>query len=169
MDHAGPTHHAHIQAVYRAHHGWLRAMLQRKLGNAFDAADIAHDTFERMIRAQHHDALNEPRAYLRTIATRLLIDRSRRQALEAAYSETLALTPEAVEPAPEHRLQVLETLEQICKLLDQLPMTCRQVFLLAQIEGLSYAQIGEQLGMTPNAVQKSLARALVRCYAVVYD
>ncbi|MEN4921668.1 sigma-70 family RNA polymerase sigma factor [Achromobacter spanius] len=159
---------AEVQSVYLAHHHWLRGLLQRKLGNASDAADLAHDTFERLIRANVREPLNEPRAYLRTIATRLLIGRARRAALEAAYAETLALQPAPTEPSVEARALILEALEQVCELLDALPMTSRRIFLMAQIDGLSYAEIGQQLGLTPNAVQKSLARALVHCYTAVY-
>lgn len=157
-----------VQSVYQAHHQWLRSVLQRKLGNASDAADLAHDTFERLIRADLREPLNEPRAYLRTIASRLLIGRARRAALETAYAETLALQPAPVEPSVEARALIIEALEQVCELLDTLPMTSRRIFLMAQIDGLSYAEIGQRLSLTPNAVQKSLARALVHCYTVVY-
>ncbi|CAB3824101.1 sigma-70 family RNA polymerase sigma factor [Achromobacter piechaudii] len=160
--------HAEVQSVYQAHHQWLRNVLHRKLGNACDAADVAHDTFERLIRANVREPLNEPRAYLRTIATRLVIGRARRAALEAAYAESLALQPVAMEPSVEHRALILEALEQICQLLDTLPMNSRRIFLMAQVDGLSYADIAQQLDLTPNAVQKSLARALVHCYTAVY-
>lgn len=160
--------HAEVQSVYQAHHQWLRGVLLRKLGNASDAADVAHDTFERLIRANVREPLSEPRAYLRTIATRLLIGRARRTAIETAYMESLALQPVAVEPSVESRALILEALEQICELLDTLPMTSRRIFLMAQLEGMSYADIGQQLGLTANAVQKSLARALVHCYTAVY-
>lgn len=159
---------AEVQSVYQAHHQWLRSVLQRRLGNASDAADLAHDTFERLIRADIREPLNEPRAYLRTIASRLLIGRARRAALETAYAETLALQPVPVEPSVEARALIIEALEQVCELLDTLPMTSRRIFLMAQIDGMSYAEIGQRLGLTPNAVQKSLARALVHCYTVVY-
>lgn len=159
---------AEVQSVYLAHHQWLRSVLLRKLGNVSDAADVAHDTFERLIRADIREPLNEPRAYLRTIATRLLIGRARRAALEAAYAESMALQPVAVEPSVEARALILEALEQVCELLDSLPMNSRRIFLMAQVDGMSYAEIGQRLGLTPNAVQKSLARALVHCYAAVY-
>lgn len=160
--------HAEAQSVYLAHHHWLRAVLQRKLGNASDAADVAHDTFERLIRAHPAEPLSEPRAYLRTIANRLLIGRARRAALETAYAESQALQPVPVEPSVEARALILEALEQVCELLDTLPMTSRRIFLMAQLDGMSNGEIAERLGLTPNAVQKSLARALVRCYTAVY-
>lgn len=162
------AHAAAVQAVYRSHHSWLRGLLQRKLGNASDAADLAHDTFERLIRARLDTPLAEPRAYLRTVAQRLVIGRARRAALESAYAESLAALPQPAAPSVESRALVIEALEQICELIDRLPMASRRIFLMAQVEGLSYAEIGERLGLSVNAVQKSLARALVHCYEVVY-
>ena len=158
-----------VHHIYQAHHHWLRGILRRKLGNASDAADLAHDTFERLLRAELAAPLLEPRAYLRTIADRLIVGRARRSAIESAYLETLAALPQPVTPSPEHRLEILETLTQIMGLLDGLTQTSRRIFLLVQLDGHSYEDIGAMLGMTANAVQKSFARALVRCYSAIYD
>ena len=38
-----------LESHYRAHHGWLVHWLQRRLGNAFDAADLMQDTFLRLL------------------------------------------------------------------------------------------------------------------------
>ena len=81
-----------VHLLYRAHHGWLHGWLRAKLGNAFDAADLAQDTFLRVLRHRHElDALREPRAYLTTIAKRLLMNHHRRRSVEQAYLEALAI------------------------------------------------------------------------------
>ena len=36
-----PHPHAHVHALYRGHHGWLLGWLRGRLGNSFDAADLA--------------------------------------------------------------------------------------------------------------------------------
>ena len=41
-----------VQTLYSEHHGWLQGWLQRKLGNRCDAADLAHDTFLRLLTRQ---------------------------------------------------------------------------------------------------------------------
>ena len=93
-----------MAALYADHHGWLRGWLRRRVGNAFDAADVAHDTFVRILASR--DALlgmAEPRAYLTTTARRLLVDRARRQAMAQAYLDELALVAQSLPgyPAPE--------------------------------------------------------------------
>ena len=38
-----------LESCYSAYHGWLAHWLQRRLGNAFDAADLMQDTFEWLL------------------------------------------------------------------------------------------------------------------------
>lgn len=153
---------------YSDHHGWLLGWLRKKLGNAFDAADIAHDTFLRLLArdgaADDAAAVVQPRAYLTTIAGGLVANHWRRLALERAYREALAAQPHALAPSPEERLLVLQTLEQVAALLDGLPPTVREAFLLSQLDGLTYPQIAERLGLTVNVVQKAMTRAVLHCY-----
>lgn len=39
-----------VHTLYSTHHGWLHNWLRAKLGNSFDAADLAQDTFIRVLR-----------------------------------------------------------------------------------------------------------------------
>ena len=41
-----------VHNLYASHHGWLRNWLRKRLGNTFDAADLAQDTFIRIIEAR---------------------------------------------------------------------------------------------------------------------
>lgn len=158
---AAPT--ASLSTLYRDHHGWLAGWLRRKLGNGDDAADLAHDTFLRILAARNAAAIEEPRKYLATIAKGLVVDRFRRQSIEAAWLETLAARPEPLAISPETRALILETLLAIDRMLDELGPRAREIFHLAQFEGLTYAAIGERLGVSVTTVKKHLARALAHC------
>jgi RNA polymerase sigma-70 factor (ECF subfamily) len=140
--------------------GWLR----KKLSNAADAADVAHDTFLRVLTARKPLNAIEPRAYLTTIAKGLVIDRWRRQELERAYREALLAQPEHLAPSPEAQLIVLEALAAIDRLLDGLRPPVRTAFLLAQIDGLGHAAIAERLGVSVRSVERYLAEALYQCH-----
>ena len=63
---------------------------------------------------------------------------------------------------------VVEALTAISRVLDGLSPRVREIFLLAQLDGLSYAEIAGQYNMSVNAVQKSMIRAFQHCYAAVY-
>ncbi len=157
-----------LHSIYRDHHGWLIGFLRRKLGNVDQAADLAQDTFERIIRVPVEALLPEPRAYLTTVAKRLAISHFRRAALERIYLEELAARAEPVCPSPEAQLLALETLSEICEMLDSLDARARRVFLCAQLEGLSYPQVAQRLGMSLDQVKKTMSKALQHCYAIIY-
>ena len=164
MSSPSPSLSAHVESLYLAHHGWLQGWLRKKVGNAFDAADLAQSTFLKVLGAKGLDQLQEPRAYLTTIARNLLINQVRRRAIEQAYLDALAAMPEPVAPPPEVRLMVLETLVEIDRRLDRLPALAKQAFLLAQLEGLGHGEIAAELGISVSTVKRHLAKAAMRCF-----
>lgn len=129
--------HAAVSDLYQHHHGWLQGTLRRRLGCHEQAADLAQDTFTRLLDSRRVLEAREPRAYLATVAKGQMINWFQRQSLERAYLEALASIPEELAPSPEQRYLVLETLHEIDTLLPHLPDPVRQAFLLAQVEGLS--------------------------------
>lgn len=162
-----PAHTQRLQAIYLDHHAWLFGWLRRRLINSADAADLAHETFVRLLGRPPHQmqTLREPRAWLTTAAHGLMVDHVRRQALERAYLDALAHAPEATHPSPEDRLQLLETLVRIDTMLDGLAPKARAAFLLSRLEGLVYADIARQLGVCLSSVEKYMASALRHCIA----
>lgn len=44
-----PIHSDSITELYQDHHGWLHGWLRKKLGCSHQAADLAHDTFMRLL------------------------------------------------------------------------------------------------------------------------
>ncbi|MEJ5127542.1 sigma-70 family RNA polymerase sigma factor [Comamonas sp. MYb21] len=153
-----------IEALYKNHHAWLQSWLRRRLGNAGDAADLAHDTFIRlMVSPRNVDAADEPRAFLTHVAKGLVVDLWRRREIERAYLETLQALPEPHAASPETQLQVIEALVQIDRLLAGLAPKTRQVFLLAQLDGLSLQQISDQVAMPVITVRRHIHKALLLC------
>ncbi|NVZ94086.1 sigma-70 family RNA polymerase sigma factor [Pseudomonas sp. D6002] len=150
--------------LYGNHHSWLLGLLRRRLSNRWDAADLAHDTFIRVLKRPPADAdETRERSYLATIARGLCIDHWRRRQLEQAWLQSLADRPQALQPSPEQRAIIVETLYEVDAMLARLPHKVREAFLLAQLHGLPYKQIGEQLGVGERMVKKYLAQALLHC------
>ncbi|VFT06015.1 ECF subfamily RNA polymerase sigma-24 factor [Pseudomonas aeruginosa] len=162
------AHHRAMHALYSEHHGWLQNWLRGKLGCAADAADLAQDTFLRILLKRELREIGIPRAFLRTIARGLVIDHWRREELQRAYLESIAHLPEAQAPSPEARELVLELLEEISRMLDGLKPKVRTAFLLAQCEDLSHRQIAERMGVSQRSVERYVAEALYHCYLLRY-
>ncbi|WP_019882870.1 MULTISPECIES: sigma-70 family RNA polymerase sigma factor [unclassified Methylophilus] len=156
-----------LHDVYRQHHDWLQGWLRKKTGNSWDAADIAHDTF---VRIMHHNKLaqlgTEPRALLVHIAKGLVIDHWRHQQVERAYQETLAQLPPGSWPSAEEQHLILESLRQIDRLLQTMPAQTRAIFLLAQLDGLTYQQIADQLDMSLITVKRHMRKAYLACLSL---
>jgi len=154
-----------VETLYSDHHSWLRRWLHRRLGNAEQAADLAHDTFTRLLSTDRMPArLDEPRAFLTTVAQRLVSNHWRREKLERAYLEALSRMPEPAACSPEARAIVLETLIELDRLLDGLPAIVRRAFLMSQLDGQTHAQVAEALGLSIPTVKRYLVKALQRCY-----
>lgn len=153
--------------MYLAHHGWLQAWLRKKLGNPCDAADLAQDTFIRILAARNAVTIDEPRAYLTTVARGVLINWYKRQALERAYLEALALMPEPEAPSPEQRAIILQTLHEIDAMLDALQPVARKVFLLSQLEGMKYEDIAALTGVSLTSVKRYMCQAFRQCMELV--
>lgn len=157
-----------VEQLYRSHHSWLNTWLRRRVGCHAHAADLAQDTFVRLLKSRHAQPLKEPRAYLSSIARGLMIDQFRRRALEQAYLESLASMPASEAPSEEQRWLILDTLERLDRLLMQLKPRVRQVFLHAQLDEMSCPKIALHLGISRATVERDLARAMATCYRLRY-
>lgn len=156
--------HQEISILYSDHHGWLQGWLRKKLGDASKAADLAHDTFVRLLAREELIAAREPRAFLTTVAQRVLFSHWRREELERAYLYALEQMPETLAPSPEERAILLETLVEIDRMLDGLPTPVKRAFLYAQLDDMSHAEIAAELKISITTVKRYLIRAGVQCY-----
>ncbi len=166
MSSGEPSYQTAITELNCEHHGWLFGWLRRKLGCAHNAADLAQDTFTRILNARESVAtLREPRAFLSTTARRLIIDQVRRKKIETAYLQELALTAQALEgfQSPEQILTTLEALEQIAFILEGMRDKQRQAFVLYYLDGLTQSEIARQLELSDRTVRKYLIQALLHC------
>lgn len=169
MSAAESVMHQEVLALYCDHHGWLQTWLRRKLGDSFAAADLAQDTFVSVITTGATADIREPRPFLATIARRLMAHRHRRQVLEQSYLDALAALPQDMAPSPEVQLLAIEALHQVDRVLDSLPPAAKEAFLLAHLEGLSYAEIAERLAVSASSVKQYLSRANRQCFFGVAD
>ncbi|MDE1167601.1 MAG: sigma-70 family RNA polymerase sigma factor [Pseudomonas sp.] len=158
------AHRQHtLDRLFGEHHHWLFDRLRLRLGCPDDAADMASETFVQVVAMPAPQAIREPRALLTTIAKRLMYDTWRRRDLERAYLEALAAQPEPLEPSPEERALVMESLMAIDALLDGLSSRARTAFLCSQLEGMKYADIAAQLGVSTIRVRQYVAKGLMLC------
>ncbi|WP_296257304.1 MULTISPECIES: RNA polymerase sigma factor [unclassified Pseudomonas] len=151
-----------LKALYLAHREEIQEYLDRRLRCKDTAADLTQDTFIRLSEQMGRTRIDNFRAYLFSAARNLFIDHTRRQ--EHRKSEPLDIrdtgnvghdTPTLEQAAIAN--QQLATLDEV---IQNMPAPCREVFLLVRIEGLTYAEIGERLGISPKTAYSRMVRAL---------
>ncbi|WP_411564705.1 sigma-70 family RNA polymerase sigma factor [Pseudomonas shirazensis] len=147
------------------HHRWLLQHIHKRLRNRADAEDTAAEAFCQMLGARvDPDSILQPRAYLSTIARRLIFDRHRRRQLEQTYLERLSHLPEQVAPSVEEQLLLIEALVTIDQALDGLPAIVKSTFLYSQLDGMSYVDIAAKLQLSERTVSRYMKQALRQCY-----
>lgn len=149
--------------LYHDNHAWLRGWLSRQVRCPQDAADLAQDTFLRAFDAQQLERLEQPRAYLSTVARRLLCSLWRRRKLEQAYLDQLADMPQGYAPSAEDIALVREAIETIDHALQGLPSRVRRAFLLSRLESMPQQAIATLLGVSLATVERDLRRAYLHC------
>jgi len=152
-----------IENLFKEHSPWLQRWLNAKLEQRSDAEDLSQDTFVRVLRRGELEQVNNPRAYLLTIARGLTVDLYRRRSLERQYLESLALLPELEHPSAETHHLIIESLIEIDQMLDGLGTKVKTVFILSQFEGLTYVQIAERMKVSRRSVVNYMAKAMEHC------
>ena len=154
-----------LHTLYRDHHTWLRGWIRRKLGCTHRAADLAQDTFCRLLEQRDSTGLRSPRSFLATVARRLLIDDSRRRDIERAYLECYSeLHGDVDSLTPERIAEAAQILDGILRLLGHLPAPVREAFLSRRCDGLSHGEISERMGVSVRTVKRHIAVAYRTCY-----
>lgn len=123
----------------------------------------------RILQGSKTVRADQARVFLATIARGLVIDYRRRSALEQAYLDYLVSLPQGAEPSPQERLQLMQALCTLDRMLAELPPRVRQAFLLSQIDGLGYAEIAVRLDVSLSSVQQYMIRAMTACCEAFHD
>lgn len=133
----------------------LRITLQRP-----EAEDVVQETLIRAWeRREELGNVESVEAYLLTVCRNLAIDRR-----EKKDNQNVSLGEEEMElPAsdisPQERLEYEERLRRVHELFSKLPERQRIVMQLRDIEGLSYRETAQAMGITEDVVRVTLHRA----------
>mgnify|MGYP003525321620 CR=1 FL=1 len=152
-----------VAVLYRQQHSWLQNWLRRRLNCSQSAADLAQDTFMRLLAKEQVPELHAPRTFLAKVAQSVLSNHYRRQKLERAYLEALAAMPARVAPSVETQAILLETLIALDAALEGLERPVRQAFLWSQVDGLGHAEIAGRLDISITTVKRYIIKAGAMC------
>ncbi len=139
--------------LFERHHLAVYRFLRRATGDGLAAEDLTQDVFLRIVRGldRYEDRLREA-AWVFRIARNVLIDRHRRT-LRTVPELSLGSVPD---PGGEGSQTEAIALQEA---LEGLREEEREAFLLREVAGLGYEEIGAVVEATPDAVRMRIYRA----------
>lgn len=146
--------------MFERHHLAIYRYLLRMTGSRETAEELTQEVFLRAIqRAEAYEERSRERAWLFRIARNLRIDGVRRE------RRAPVLAPVDDDEPWEPARQALRL--GIRQALAMLEDNEREAFVLAEVVGLSYADIAETCGTTPAAIRSRIHRARMQLRAVL--
>lgn len=143
----------HGKAVYR--------LALRYTGDSFAAEDIAQETFLRACAALHRYDRSRPAGpWLLRIALNLCRNRQR-SAREIPMDERIGAVEADPGPGPEQIYLQRERDLELAEALRALAPKYREILILKHVNELSYAEIGEVLGLKLSLVKNRLYRGRI--------
>jgi RNA polymerase sigma-70 factor (ECF subfamily) len=137
--------------------------IYRSVGDPALAEELTQEVFlKAFLHLRRTAAETTFKAWIYRIATTTCIDAHRaaaRRPVTVRDEEVVALMADLSQSDPEQRLIRIEQRRAVRRTLDALPMHYRQSLILRQLQGLSYSEIGEALGISVEAVTSLIHRA----------
>ena len=160
-------------SAYRQYRAGLQRFLMRRLHDAQNVQDLSQEAYLRLLRVEDAELVRKPQAYLYRIASNLVYEFKLRERQDPVTFDSEAverIAEKTADDRPTDELgERLSTERQLEKVLDQLPPLYRSVFILRKRDGLSLAEIAQQLGISVHTVKKYLFRAVMQCRAADWD
>lgn len=151
-----------IEVLWAEHRRRVLDVGYRMLGSLTDAEDVVQEAYARLLRADL-DAIDDVRGWLVTVTARLCIDRLRahEHSRRAYWGPWL---PEPLVSAHDGGVEDRVTLDESVRMallvvLEQLSPAERTAFVLHDVFGLPFEQIGEVVGRSPQACRQLASRA----------
>jgi len=146
---------------FEQHRRYLGAVAYRMLGSLADAEDVLQEAWLRW-RNVDDATIENPRAYLTTVVTRLCYDQfgSVRARREAYFGEWLPEPLVDDAPTPQDRAELGEEVSlAVMALLERLSAAERAAFVLHDVFGVDFPLIASALERSETAVRQLASRA----------
>lgn len=139
---------------FNAERGRLTAIAVRILGSATDADDVLQEAWLRLSRT---DDVDDVPAWLTTVVTRLCLDQLRRRNTRSAVESELPADRPPFDPEAD-ALLAEQTGDALQIVLDVLAPAERVSFVLHDVFGYSFEEVGAVMGRSVTAVRQLASR-----------
>jgi RNA polymerase sigma-70 factor (ECF subfamily) len=146
----------HVSTDIVEHVGALRRYARALAGSAVDADDLVQECLARVLaQMRAWREVRDIRAYLFTTLHNVFIDTGRRRRSAGTEVPLEDATARLVMPATQtFRLEIRDLMDALA----QIPREQREVVLLVGMEGMSYGEAAESIGVPIGTVMSRLSR-----------
>lgn len=158
-----------LDRLYREHMRDLCRFIQHRFGSGPpEPEEVAQIAFARYAVSAQTEAIENPKAFLYRTALNVVIDQHRRAVVRQRHVvEVLSEPSERDDFDAERVLASKERLAVIEAVISAMPERQRRVFVLARVDGLSYAEVARRTMMSETNVKRLVVRAIVECQAAL--
>lgn len=157
-----------LDDLYRRQGPRMVRQIARSAG-AQDAEDVLHDSFVRLANAQadRGQEIEHPAAYLEAITTNQLRNRAK-SALQRALASSVPVEDAGLAgPDMLAGLEARDMIQRIQQALMRLAPKTREIFLAHRVDGHSYRDIADSMGLSVKGVEWHMTKAIAHLDRVV--
>jgi RNA polymerase sigma factor (sigma-70 family) len=155
-----------VERLFSQHGNALQVFFRRRIKAEREAEDLTQEVYLRMLRMNEAETINNPEAYLFTVASHLLKEHvvvQRRQEHTVDIADPRVAEELSELPQLESDADLSVRIRRLHEVLGQLSPKCQASVAMAYWQGMSYEDIAVQLGISRNMVKKYLVQALAHC------
>lgn len=162
-----PTSAPNWREFYESHWSFVFSASRRLGGPAIDAEDVLQEVFivahRRFAEFRQESSV---RTWLYGITFNVIRDQRRSWYRRRRLADAFAWIIRKPQETPESRAQITSEARRLYRLLDKIPESEREVFLLREVEALSIEETAEVLQLTVAVVRSRHASARKRFVAL---
>ena len=152
------------EVIDRYHHSLL-SFLRNRVRISENAADVAQETYVRMLQYEGSREIQSPSSLLFKIAINVANDLGRSEQVRHVGEQCSLddLDLESDQPTPEREVAAAQELDHLYTVIEKLPPKCKRVFILSRVKCMTYPQIAQHCGISVKMVEKHISHALAVC------
>lgn len=155
-----------LAGYFEAYREQLLRYLGSKLASPEQAEDLLQQTFLRLLERNDAGDIQNPKAYLLTIARHVLADYYRRQMArldKASVCFEDSEFPDERESPQQHNVTD-EYLDHLAEAIEGLSPSVQRAFVLSRVFGYTHKEVAGYLGLSSRTVEKHVAKGLALCF-----
>lgn len=151
-----------IQTLFARHRGELLWHLLKIVKCEETAAELAQESYLILVESAGKQTIERPRGFLFRVATNLAFNHLRRNRVVEAKTPFLEATEQAT-PSAEYTAEQTQRFERFITIIEAMPLSSREIFLLHKVHGIPLKQVAAELGINFKTAERHITKGMAFC------